>query len=37
VLTRFRWGDADYAAFVARLRALLPRVYEAEAGFFPPP
>jgi DNA repair photolyase len=37
LLPRFRWGDDDYAAFVARLRDALPTVYEAEAGFFPPP
>jgi DNA repair photolyase len=37
LLPRFRWSAADYHAFTARLREALPVVYEAEAGFFPPP
>jgi DNA repair photolyase len=34
---RFRWTADGYRDFVARLRDALPAVYEAEAGFFPPP
>jgi DNA repair photolyase len=34
---RFRWTAAAYRDFTARLRDALPAVYEAEAGFFPPP
>ena len=37
ILRRFRWAGDDYRAFVARLHEALPVVYEAEAGFFPPP
>jgi DNA repair photolyase len=37
ILAGFRWSGDDYRAFVGQLRAALPVVYEAEAGFFPPP
>jgi DNA repair photolyase len=36
VLGRFGWTQASYARALGRLRQRL-RVYEAEAGFFPPP
>jgi hypothetical protein len=34
---RFAWTEESYRRFTARLREALPVVYEAEAGFFPPP
>jgi len=37
VLAGYPWTDDSYRSFVARLRDALPVVYEAEAGFFPPP
>jgi DNA repair photolyase len=37
VLSRFRWGEAEYRDFVARLRDAGAVVYEGEEGFFPPP
>src|SRR5262245_27209967 len=36
LLAEIGWGPADYRRFVERLRQDL-TVYEAEAGFFPPP
>ena len=36
VLSEIGWGPDDYRRFVDRLRQDL-TVYEAEAGFFPPP
>lgn len=32
----FRWGPAEYRAFVDRVRERVPGVFEGEAGFFPP-
>jgi DNA repair photolyase len=37
LLPRFRWTPDRYNDFIQRLRNALPLVYEAEAGFFPPP
>jgi DNA repair photolyase len=36
LLPRWKWTEADYQACVERMRRRL-KVYEAEAGFFPPP
>jgi DNA repair photolyase len=36
LLAESGWTPADYRAFLARLREHIARVYEGEAGFFPP-
>ena len=36
LLAESGWSAADYRAFVSRLEDLTVRVYEGEAGFFPP-